>query len=149
MPTPDESAAALDSVEAIEAAVPNELAYAITRAMVAAALADGHLDDRERTLVDGRLDDSGLTEEQIAQIRRDLVLPPQADTLAEMVDDDEARAAVYRFAGLVVLAADGVSELERAWLDRLASALGFDDTRREALETELFEPDDFTPNDEV
>ena len=147
-PPPPPAAAAIESIDsatsidALEAAVPAELAYAIARTMVAAALADGALDRSELAMVETRLDTSGLAEEQIAQIRRDLVLPPQPAELAALVADADARDAVYRFAGLVILADDDVSDLERAWLDRLASAFDLDAARKAALEADLFAPDD-------
>ncbi|MEM9558477.1 MAG: DUF533 domain-containing protein [Acidobacteriota bacterium] len=117
-----------------------DTAYPIVRAMVAAALADGELGDTERQAIHEHLADSGLSPEQTAQIHRDLVLPPSVTMLAAASDDPAVQAAMYRCAGAVVLADGAVADAERRWLDQLATALGFDDTRRAALEREIFDP---------
>lgn len=105
--------------------------------MVAAALADGELAPSERQLIETHLDEADLAEEQTAQIRRDMVLPPSATDLAALVPSAEGREELYRFAAVVVLADGEVSDLERAWLGRLATSFELDADRRQALETEL------------
>lgn len=117
---------------------PPELTYAIIRTMVAAALADGNLHSREREAILKRLGESGLDEERQRQIHQDLVLPPQPAELAGLVGTAEAREALYRFAALIVLADEQVTDLERGWLGRLAEAFEISGERREALEREVF-----------
>jgi uncharacterized membrane protein YebE (DUF533 family) len=106
--------------------LPAELAFALVRAMVSAALADGELAEPERRAIHDRLAESNLTPEQVAHIRRDLVVPPSPDEFTGLVDDPSHRLAVYRAAVLVVHADREVAALEREWLERLADALGLD-----------------------
>lgn len=117
---------------------PPELTYAIIRTMVAAALSDGNLHSREREAILKRLGESGLDEARQRQIHQDLVLPPQPAELAGLVGTAEAREALYRFAALIVLADEQVTDLERGWLGRLAEAFEISGERREALEHEVF-----------
>lgn len=106
--------------------LPAGLAFALVRAMVSAALADGKLAEPERRAIHDHLAESNLTPEQVAQVRRDLVVPPSPDELASLIDDPSHRLAVYRAAVLVVHADREVAALEREWLERLAEELGLD-----------------------
>ena len=106
--------------------------------MVAAALADGDLDDREKEMIHRRLGESGLPADRVQQIHRDLVIPPSPAELARLTDVRSEHEAMYRFAGLLILADGQVSDLERAWLDRLATAFGFEGDAKAALEAEIF-----------
>lgn len=128
-----------DGEETEEMAVSPELAFAIVRAMVAAALADGHLDEHEKQLIHGRLDDSGLGADRIQQVHRDLVIPPTPAELAGSSTEVAELEAMYRFASAVILVDEKVSDLERSWLDRLATAFGFEGGRKAELEAEIFE----------
>lgn len=118
--------------------LPPELTYAIVRTMVGAALADGQLSPDEKAIIQKHLGDSGLSPEQTQQIHQDLVLPPSPDELAALAPAAEAREILFRFAALVVLADQEASDLERRWLDRLASAFELPEDRKAALETEIF-----------
>jgi uncharacterized membrane protein YebE (DUF533 family) len=75
--------------------LPNATLYNVVRTMVAAALADGELAVSERDLIEEHLaapsDDGGLLPEQVAQIRRDLVVPPPAAELAGELPEGEDR----------------------------------------------------------
>lgn len=129
--------------EPLEEQLPQELTYGLVRAMVAAALADGDLTEKEREMIHDQLDDSGddsgLTDRQVKQVQRDLVLPPSVGDLAELAGEEEGwKEAMYRFAGFVILADEEVADLERSWLDRLAGAFGFTDELKDALEEEIF-----------
>ncbi|MEO1086289.1 MAG: DUF533 domain-containing protein [Acidobacteriota bacterium] len=128
-PTPEATA---------EPEIPAELTYAIVRAMVAASLADGRLDKREKSLVLDRVEGSDLALEHKQQVHRDLVLPPTPAELADMVSEAGEREAVYRLAGLVVLADGELSDLERGFLDRLSDAFDFDAAQKASLEAEIF-----------
>lgn len=118
---------------------PQELVYAIVRTMVSAALADGEMHAAEKQLMEKRLGESGLSAEQVGQIRKDLVIPAAPSALSGLVVDAEDKETLYRFGALVVLADDAVAETEKAWLESLAVALGIDLARRKAIDQELFE----------
>ncbi len=118
---------------------PQELVYAIVRTMVSAALADGEMDSAEKQLLDKRLDESGLSTEQVVQIRKDLVIPAAPVELSGLVVDRDDKETLYRFGALVILADDAVAETEKAWLESLAAALEIDAARRQAIDKDLFE----------
>lgn len=117
---------------------PPEVTYLATRAMIAAALADGELAAEEKRVIEGRLGESGLSDEQVAQIRRDLVVPASPAQLAASLPEGEDREMPYRFAAVVLLADGEVGEVERAWLARFAGELGIAPERCQELERELF-----------
>ncbi len=125
----------------LEDELPQELTYAIVRTMVAAALADGNLAASEKAIIQKHLGESGLSDEQTAQVHKDLVLPPSPEELAALTGDAPAREVLYRFGALVALADQDVSDLERQWLEHLATAFEITGDRKTALEAEIFRDD--------
>lgn len=122
----------------VAAEIPGELLYAIVRTMVAAALADGELAPEEKRAIDERLSESGLSADQIAQVRRDLIVPASVEELAELLPEGEDPEVLAEFAVLVGRA-DGVhNELETAWLQSLAQALALPGERIDQLTSEIF-----------
>lgn len=95
-------------------------AWAMLKAMIAAAKSDGHLDERERSLVEAELNrlsaDPGLRGRVEAELRR----PVEPAEVAAGVTSPEQAAEVY-LASLVVC--DTTTTMERAYLDALATAL--------------------------
>lgn len=90
------------------------------RAMIAAAAADG-LDAEERMLLAAQLDRAGLTAEEREQVLVEFDAPASPETIASAVADPMQAAQLYAAA----YAATGeVSPAERAFLQRLAGALG-------------------------
>lgn len=122
--------------EAVAEELPPELLFAIVRSMVAAALADGELSDAERETIHSRLAEAPFSQEQVAQVNRDLVVPPSPHELAGMVETDD-REVLLRFATLVALAHEGVSDRERTWLGGFARALEIDGERQRTIEAEI------------
>lgn len=122
-----------------EPELPTPVLFASVRAMAAAAAADGHLADRERTVFERRLEESEGELDAAArqQLRRELEDPPSPAEIAAGLEEDADRETVYRLAALVLLADGAVSEIERGWLGRLAEALGVDGERRRRLEEEV------------
>ena len=120
--------------------LPDELVFAVGRTLVAAALADGEMDPEERALVEKHLEQSQLPPDQKQRLHRDLVLPPTTDELAAQVaDNPEAGAVLYRFGALVALADEEISEVERAWLTSLGESLGLAAEDRQELESRLLD----------
>jgi tellurite resistance protein len=134
---PATSAVAGDESDA-EPELPAPTLYAVVRTMVAAALADGTLSAAERTRIQEKLGSGELPEEQVAQVRRDLLMPASPAELAALVEGEAERELLYRFAALVTMTDEGVSPTEAAWLGTLAAALGLYPERAKALEAELF-----------
>ena len=123
---------------AAEPELPGELVYSIVRTMVATALADGQLDPEEKAQIDGRLAEADLSDDQVAQIRRDLVVPASVETLAASLPPGEDPDTLLQFA-VLVSRADGVASAEeRSFVESLAAAMGRtgDDVTR--IESELF-----------
>jgi uncharacterized membrane protein YebE (DUF533 family) len=104
---------------------------AMLKAMIAAAKADGHMDERERSLVEtelGRLDsDPGVRQWVEAELRRPLE-PAEVATAAKT---PEMAAEIYLASALVV---DDTTTMERAYLDELAKQLKLDASLKTALE---------------
>jgi len=64
------------------------VAYSVVRTMVAAALADGDLAPAEKAMIQDHVADSGLADDQVQQIRRDLLRRGVGD-VAQREDDGE------------------------------------------------------------
>lgn len=151
-PSPPSSAPPQEPPEEPETAVgeepelPPPVLFAVVRTMAAAALADGELSAEERQAIEGRLGESGLSEEQLRRLHKDLVLPPGERELASMLVElglpgeaaREARETLYRAAALVMRADRQVSDRERAWLSGLAEALELPPERGDELTREVF-----------
>ena len=94
---------------------------AMLKAMIAAAKADGHMDDRERELVQSELHrleaDPALRGWVDAELRR----PVEPAEVSEEVYPEASPAAEIYLAS--VLVADETTTMERAYLDALAAAL--------------------------
>lgn len=106
----------------------------ILKALVAAAKADGHVDDRERELIEAelaRLDgDPQLQAWLDAELRR----PLDPAEVAAVADTPELAAEMYLASRLMV---DEESFMERAYLDELVRRLGLDPDLRQRLDAEV------------
>lgn len=94
--------------------------WTMLRAMIAAAKADGHMDERERGLVEAELHrleaDPALRARVDAELRR----PVEPAEVAAGADTPEKAAEVYLAS---VIVCDSTSTMERAYLDALATSL--------------------------
>jgi uncharacterized membrane protein YebE (DUF533 family) len=108
--------------------------WVMLKAMVAAAKADGHMDERERGLVEAELHrleaDPGLRARVDAELRR----PVEPADVAAGVDSPEKAAEVYLASVLVV---DTTTTMERAYLDELARQLKLDPSLKAELEARV------------
>lgn len=104
---------------------------AMLKAMIAAAKADGHMDDRERGLVEAeltRLDADPATRRWVEdELRR----PVEPAEVARVSTSPEMAAEIYLASALV---ADDTTTMERAYLDALAQQLKLDAGLKTALE---------------
>jgi uncharacterized membrane protein YebE (DUF533 family) len=119
------------SFEALPAPALEDHSRAMLRAMIAAAKADGHMDERERGLVEAemtRLDAHSSTQQWVqAELRR----PVEPAEVAAAATTPEMAAEVYLASVLVV---DETSTMERAYLDALAKQLKLAPDLQQALE---------------
>ena len=93
---------------------------ALFRAMIAAAKADGHIDDAERAAIRNASMQIGLDDDTRLMLEAELARPLDAAEIAAGADSPEAAAEIY-LASLFVIDIDQPSE--RAYLDQLATAL--------------------------
>jgi uncharacterized membrane protein YebE (DUF533 family) len=96
-------------------------AIALASAMIAAAKADGHIDDAERTQIDTHL--AALPENLRNLLTTEMDAPLDATALAAKADSDQARREMF---AVSVLVSGDENPTEQAYLDALASALGLD-----------------------
>ncbi len=103
----------------------NEQARALrlVRAMIAAASADGIVDDGERAAIAGNLRAAGLDDEATAFIDNEFANPADITTLAEGIATPDEAAEVYAAARLAI---DPNTQEERDFLAALASSLALE-----------------------
>jgi uncharacterized membrane protein YebE (DUF533 family) len=89
--------------------------------MVAAANADGFLDDAERVRIFSHLERSGLTDEEREFLRQELDAPRP---LSEIAASATSRADAEQIYAVSLLAVEVDTDAERAYLEELRRALG-------------------------
>ncbi len=92
----------------------------LVQAMIAAANADGHIDEAELKSIQRQLSELNLSEDAVAMLQSEFAQPMTPEQLALQVDSTAAASEVYLLSSLVV---DESSPPEREYLGRLASAL--------------------------
>ncbi|MCD9028183.1 tellurite resistance TerB family protein [Luteimonas sp. BDR2-5] len=107
---------------------------AILKALVAAAKADGHMDARERAVIEGEFAriDAGTDVQRWLQAELEKPLDPAE--VASAASSPEIASEMYLAS---VLVADEQNFMERAYLDELARQLKLDDALRQRLEQEV------------
>ena len=107
---------------------------AILRALVAAAKADGHIDARERQIIEGEFSRLNQDAELQQWLRTELEKPLDPAEVASAASTPEMASEMYLAS---LLAADEQSFMERAYLDELARQLKLDDALKLRLEQQL------------
>lgn len=105
------------------AAVTNESAALYIRAMIAAAAADGRIDDAEQAKIIGGLKQAGVDAEAEEFLANELNNPASVEDLANAVSSPEEAVQVYTAARIAI---EPDNNGEQQFLARLASALGVD-----------------------
>lgn len=106
----------------------------ILKALIAAAKADGHVDDRERELIEGefrRIDADPQTQQWL---HAELQKPLDPAEIARAATTPALASEMYLAS---LLAADEQNFMERAYLDELARQLKIDDALKARLEQQL------------
>ena len=106
---------------------------AILRALVAAAKADGHIDAREREVIEGEFARLAPGAEVQQWMKAELDKPLDPSEVARAASTPEVAAEMY-LASLV--ATDEQNFMERAYLDELSRQLGLDAALRQRLDDE-------------
>ena len=120
-----------------EAEVLENRALLALKAMVAAAKADGQIDQRERERILDKVRDAGADDDLRDFIAKEAAAPLDIDALVREVPDQQAAAQVYA-ASLLAINVD--SEGERAYLRDLSKKLGLDDQVVASLHSVLGAP---------
>ncbi|SDT95222.1 Uncharacterized membrane protein YebE, DUF533 family [Pseudomonas pohangensis] len=129
--TPASEPQTLDRLPAPQA---EQHSQAILRALVAAAKADGHIDDRERQLIEGEF--SKLTQDHEVQqwLAAELNKPLDPGEVARAASSPEMAAEMYLASLLMV---DQQHFMERAYLDELARQLQLAPALKQELEAQV------------
>ncbi|MCB5228158.1 tellurite resistance TerB family protein [Alishewanella sp. 16-MA] len=127
---PTQTAPAAQSLENLSAAEADEHSKAILIALIAAAKADGHIDDRERHIIDTEV--AKLTADQalLSFIDQQLQQPLDPANVAKYATNRDIAVEMYLASVLVI---DEESFMERSYLNELAKQLALP----ESLQNEL------------
>lgn len=98
-----------------------ELARRMIQVMIAAACADGTMDEQEEQAILDKLREAGLSQEEKMFMLEELHHPRDIATLTSGSISPAAAKVMYMLA-VTAIAVD--TEVERAWLDELARGLG-------------------------
>lgn len=122
------------TIDRVPAPQVEQHSQAILKALVAAAKADGHVDERERQLIDGELNklngDPGLRQWLQAELNK----PLDPAEVASAATTPEIAAEMY-IASLILV--DEEHFMERAYLEELAKQLKLDPGLKTELETQV------------
>jgi len=102
----------------------DQFTLALVRAMIAAAKADGHIDEDERRKIGDRLRLAGLDAEAEAFLRDELERPLDLDELVALAQTEAQRVELYTASRLTI---EPNSRAERGYLDLLAGRLQLPD----------------------
>ncbi|MGW7775629.1 tellurite resistance TerB family protein [Pseudomonas machongensis] len=107
---------------------------AVLKALVAAAKSDGHIDERERELIEGEFVRLDSDRELQAWLHAELNKPLDPAEVARAAQTPEMAAEMYLASVMMV---DQEHFMERAYLDELARQLRLDPNLREELERQV------------
>jgi uncharacterized membrane protein YebE (DUF533 family) len=109
----------------------SEFASTLVRAMIAAAKADGRIDDNERQKIGNKLSLSGMDSDAEAFLKAELDAPLDLDVLVAAAQTDAQKVELYTASRLAI---DPDTRAERGYLDLLAGRLGLPDALVEHVE---------------
>jgi uncharacterized membrane protein YebE (DUF533 family) len=106
-------------------------ALLLLRTMIAAASADGQIDEAERARILRGMTEAGIDPQSGSWLDNEFASPADVDALAEPVNDPETASQVYAAARITI---DPDTLQERDFLRRLADALDLDDAILEEID---------------
>ena len=121
----------VDQLPAPEAADRSRL---LLSAMIAAAKADGAIDDAEQARIEKTIMDMELQQDDLAYLKNEIKQPLDLDQLVKKVDSPAAAAEAYLVSKALM---DDTSDVEKAYLDALADKLGIDRQQRASLDAQI------------
>lgn len=108
-----------------------DFAVVLVRAMIAAARADGHIDEAEREAILGKVKLAGLGADAEAFLEHELSTPIDLDAIVGAATTESQKVELYT-ASRIAIEPDG--RAERGYLDLLAGRLGLDDALVDHIE---------------
>ncbi len=121
------------TVDRLPPAQAEQHSQAVLRALVAAAKSDGHIDERERALIEGEFSRLDSDRELQHWLHDELNKPLDPAEVARAAQTPEMAAEMYLAS---VMMADQENFMERAYLDELARQLRLDPGLRQELESQ-------------
>ncbi len=106
----------------------------LVRAMIAAAKADGHIDQNEQETITKQINSLGLEQDFSSFLLAELNAPVNVAELANAADSPDAAAEIYLASAMVV---DLNNATERAYMDALGKELKLDPALLKQLEDAL------------
>ena len=114
-----------------DAANDADFAVTLVRAMIAAARADGHIDEAEREAVLGKVRLAGLGADAEAFLQQELANPVDLDSIVAAARTESQKVELYTATRIAI---EPDSRAERGYLDLLAGRLGLDDALVDHIE---------------
>ncbi len=111
-------------------------ALAVVRAMVAAARADGHIDETERTRIGDRLKMAGLGSDAERFLMDELTRPVDMDAIVGAAQTEAQRVELYTASRIAI---EPHTRAERGYLDMLAGRLSLPDALVDHVEATVAE----------
>lgn len=122
------------TLDRLPAAQAEQHSQAILTALVAAAKSDGHVDERERALIEGEFVKLDNDQELQHWLHDELNKPLDPVEVARAAQTPEMAAEMYLASVMIV---DQENFMERAYLDELARQLRLDPELRRELESQI------------
>ncbi|MDH4550689.1 tellurite resistance TerB family protein [Pseudomonas sp. BN607] len=122
------------TVDRLPPAQVEQHSQAVLRALVAAAKSDGHIDERERALIEGEFTRLDSDRELQHWLHAELNKPLDPAEVARAAQTPEMAAEMYLASVMMV---DQENFMERAYLDELARQLRLDPGLRQELESQV------------
>ena len=113
-------------------AVTDDFALSLVRVMIAAARADGHVDDAERVRIHDKLALSGLGGDAMAFLDEELAKPVDMDGIVRSAATEVQKVEMFTAARLTI---EPDTRAERGFLDLLAGRLGLPDALVDHIES--------------
>jgi uncharacterized membrane protein YebE (DUF533 family) len=127
LPPPDDSSFHPETAPQGE----HEFALVLVRAMIAAARADGHIDDAERKRITEKLSLSGMNSDTQEFLANELNAPVDIDALVAAAVTDAQKVELYTASRLTI---EPKTRAERGYLDLLAGRLKLPDSLIDHIE---------------
>ncbi|MGZ0896360.1 tellurite resistance TerB family protein [Pseudomonas putida] len=128
------AAAEPQTIDRLPPAQAEQHSQAVLRALVAAAKSDGHIDERERALIEGEFTRLDSDRELQNWLHAELNKPLDPAEVARAAQTPEMAAEMYLASVMMV---DQENFMERAYLDELARQLRLDPGLRQELESQV------------